>query len=109
MNKEDVIEYIKRLSEPELAGLILSALECRKKIYGEDVDDAYCLVNSGYYKYDGEHTTEFLALPIEWPNIDLTDIKINSFSGKCEKCHVVVSCVGITAICPICSNHVECN
>lgn len=109
MKKIELVDCLSRLSEAELIEVFYSAFESRKICHDGDIDDAYCISNSGYYPYDGVHTSEFLALPVEKIDIDKLEIKNTSFSGQCSKCKAIVACISINAICPICSNHVDCN
>jgi hypothetical protein len=109
MTREEVEKYLINLCETELVDLFYKAVSSKKQINGKDIDNAYCITNSGYYPHDGVHETEFLALPKGWTGFHENTSKEALFSGKCSQCKAVVACVEVEAICPICNNSVNCN
>lgn len=109
ISKKEVIQYLGNLCETELMEVFYEAVSAKKRMDNGDVDDAYCITNSGFYPDYGEQSTELLALPKDWGGFNETTSKESLFSGQCCRCKALVACVEVEAICPICGTTVGCN
>ncbi len=109
LDKSEVIQYLNSLCETQLMEVFYLAVRDKKRINNGDIDDAYCITNSGFYPNFGEQDTEFLALPIDWKGYDENTSKESVFSGQCPECKALAACIEVEAMCPICNTVVGCN
>jgi hypothetical protein len=110
LNKDQVVAYLKSLSEMEAIEVFYKVFE-PKVVHGENfVDDIYCISQSSYM-YDGSLPyTEFVGLPKNGLN-NLSKRVVEAGpveSGTCRKCKTLVTGVSKIVVCPICNSDVEC-
>lgn len=109
---DDLISKLSQLSESEFVDVFYKVFSARKQERLEcgEIDDAYCISVIGFSKFDGKYDSVVLALPYEGnENISKTQSQMGAVNeGQCTRCKLPIACISKTALCPVCSNEVEC-
>ena len=110
----DLIERLSQLAERELVEVIYRSLRSRNEDQsfpdGEFQYDRWCLAQTAFGRFenrsDEEAYIELVGLVA--PAFEHVDWVHLCQQGKCSYCNALVVSVSKVAICPCCSNEVEC-
>jgi len=105
MNKDELTKALKSLSKKELIEIFYQAFERPVNDASGNIHDVIVIGESGYMPADGEHFTEFWALPVQGYGDNYNE---PFEEGRCGTCKALIASVGKLAICPVCGDQVEC-
>lgn len=104
MDRKELIDALKSLTEAELTTLFYEAYSGRKTQVGSDADDVYVVRNAGIV--DGDPRADVYISALSASGSDA--LGALSQLGFCERCQINIQCVSKNAVCPICGRHTDC-